>query len=187
MLITKAPPAAPITINSPDVHLFMAANQPGVCYLPISGSSKLDMQLLNATATGTVKGNQPGTIEVGIFVHVAQVNEDPPSDTTGLWVMIGMCPPEPIAGADDLESTSWMVQGNNLMFNLETGKMQGAFQSNVADNPVFPADLNTNPNDIDRTQDPLFYFAVGARFTPDDDDGSTPELTMVNFMLTGEL
>ena len=61
MLITKAPPAAPLTINSTDLHLFMAANGSGVCFLDIPGSSGLDLQLLNVTATGSVKSGSRQT------------------------------------------------------------------------------------------------------------------------------
>ncbi len=187
MLITKAPPAAPLTINSTDLHLFMAANGSGVCYLDIPGSSGLDLQLLNVTATGSVKPNQPGTLEVGLFAYVAVPHMPPPEDTLGDWVMLGTSAPEAIGGTSDLAETSWMIQGRDLMFNLKNGKMQGTFQYNVADAPQAPADLATNPNNIDATQSPLMYFAVAARFTPDADDGSTPELEMANFNLTGEL
>ena len=80
-----------------------------------------------------------------------------------------------------------MVRGIDLMFNLKNGKMQGAFQSNVADNPQPVTNLSTNPNGIEKDLDPLLYFAVAARFTPTDDDGSTPELEMDNFILAGEV
>ena len=188
MLITKAPPAAPIVINSATIHLFMdKANPKAVCYLPLAGSSGLDLQLLNVTATGTVKPNQPGTIEIGLFAYVSVPHVDPPADTVGSWVMLGANPPEPIGSADDHDTTSWMVQGKDLMFNLTNGKMQGTFQSNVADNPVFPDNLNTNPNGIRDDVSPLMLFAVGAMFTPTADDGSTPVLTLAHFTLSGEV
>ena len=188
-LITKAPPAASIVINSTDLHLFMAEgiNNPGVCFLPIPGSTGLQMTLLDVTATGTVKANQPGDFEAGLFVHVAEPNVAPPDGAIGGWVQIGVSPAEPIGGAADLVATSWMIQGKDLMFNLQSGKMQGTFKSNVADNPVAAADLSTNPNNIDGDLSPLMYFAVGVRFTPTADDGSTPEIEMANFILSGEI
>jgi hypothetical protein len=189
MLITKAPPAAPLTITSTDFHLFMAdgVNNPGVCLLDIPGSSGLDLQLLNATATGSIQANQPGTIEIALFAYVSVPHTDPPADDVGNWVMLGKSPAEPVGATTDLPTTSWMIQGRDLMFNLISGKMQGTVQSNVADNPEPAADLSTNPNGIDPNLSPLMYFAVGARFTPDDDDGATPEMTMAHFNLTGEL
>lgn len=187
MLITQAPPAAPITLNSDVLEIFKAASGPGVCYLTIAGSSRLDMQLLAVIATGSIKPNQPGEIEIGLFAHAATPHEEPPDADTGSWVLLGASIAEPVGGADDLPIASWMVKGVDLMFNLKNGKMQGQFQSNVADNPQPTSGLSSNPNDIDKDLDPLLYFAIAARFTPTDDDGSTPEIEMDSFILAGEV
>jgi hypothetical protein len=45
--------------------------------------------------------------------------------------------------------------------------MQGLFASNVANNPQGPADLEQHPGDITE-EDPLYIFAVGASFLPDE-------------------
>ena len=188
-IIASAPPAAPIEINSTDIHLFMAANvvSPEVCYLALPASTGLELTLLHVTATGTVKPNQAGDLTIGLFAHVTEPNVDPPQDNAGDWVMLGQSAAEPVGGTGELGETSWMVQGLNLMFNPASGKMQGTFQSNVADNPVFPDNLNTNPNGIRDDVSPLMLFAVGAMFTPTADDGSTPVLTLAHFTLNGEV
>jgi len=43
--------------------------------------------------------------------------------------------------------------------------LQGTFESNVANHPVAPVDLEHHPDDITE-EDPLYVFAVGASFTP---------------------
>lgn len=187
MLITKAPPAAPIVLNSAVLQLFMSATDPTkVCFLPIPGQSKLDMQLLNVTATGTVKANQPGTVQIGLFAWANVPNIAPPNGNSANWVMLGASPAEPIGGATDLVATSWMIRGQDLLFNLSSGKMQGTFLSNVADNPVAAADLTTNPNNLLANISPVVLFAIGARFTPTADDGHRPDVEMAGFTLTGE-
>jgi hypothetical protein len=183
-LITKAPPAASIVINTPTIHLFQAAGGTSPCLLAIPASSGMEMKLLNVSATGKVQPRQAGTLEVGLFAYVTKPNQGPPDNTIANYVLIGQAPPEPAGGAGDLVETSWMVQGANLMYSLISGKMQGSFQSNVADHPVASADISTNPVGIRADVSPVMYFAVGARFTPTLDDGSTPLLTMVNFNLT---
>jgi hypothetical protein len=188
-LITKAQPAAPLTLQSTQWEMFRTAgvNDTGVCFLPIPAATGLDLTLLDVTATGTVEANQPGTIQIGLYAYVTQPNQAPPDGDSAHWILLGASPAEPIGAADDHAKTSWMVQGTDLMFNLANGKMQGGFQSNVADAPVFPADLNTNPNNIRSDVSPVMYFAVGAQFTPDADDGSKPELEMANFILSGQI
>jgi hypothetical protein len=190
MIVTKASPASPLTLASDTFGFFEAKNnakQP--CLLEVPGSSNLDMQLLNVTATGTVKGGQPGTLKLGLYAHAVAATADlPPDNTSAKWVLIGETPEEPISGADDHIETMWMVQGNNLMFSFVNGKMQGCFQSNVADNPEPLEDINTNLNNIKGDVNPVMYFAVGATFAPTSDDGtSKAQLTLSNFLLTGEL
>lgn len=182
MLITKAPPAQPITLNAAEMELFRdTSGEP--CLLSIPASSGLDLMLLDVVASGSVKANQPGTLQVGLFALANQPNMGTPTVNTGDWVLIGSCPAEPVEAGP----TSWMIAGQDLMYNLANGKMQGTFLSNVADAPIAAADLNTNPNDLRGDVSPVMYFAVGAMFTPDDDDGQTPVLEMANFILAGEI
>jgi hypothetical protein len=183
MLITKAPPAAPIVLNSDDLAIFKTTRGE-LCFLEVPASAGLEMQLLNVTATGMVKPNQPGAIEVALFAYATVPHQGAPDATLDNWVMIGTAPAEPVGGEDDLPITSWMIRGEDLMYNLASGKMQGLFYSNVADHPVTPASLNTNPNGIQGDVSPVMYFAVAAKFTPTADDGSKPELQMANFTLS---
>jgi hypothetical protein len=61
----------------------------------------------------------------------------------------------------------WMIKGQDLMIFPGSGKMQGLFQSNVASNPQGPMDLTDHPGDI-TDEDPLYIFAVGVSFLPDE-------------------
>jgi hypothetical protein len=191
MLITKAPPAAPLTIGPGMGEMFFrTANSVNeeICMATIGGSSNLDLKVFDVTATGTITPGQVGELEI---VLLATPN-DPlkgtdPSHIYPQWTAIAHTPKEPVGGGTDLDSTMWMVQGINLMYYLASGKMQGTWICNIADHPTDPIDLSNALLGLTPNVDPVMMFAVSAIFTPTTAPivAPYPIVTLENLVITG--
>ena len=168
MLIAKAPPAAELTIAPDAGELMFKCVNPAdeICMATVGGSANLDLQPFSVAATGSVKAGQPGELEI---VLLARAN-DPLVPPTGIiypeWTAIAQSPKEPIGGSGDLPETMWMIAGLQLMYFLKSGKMQGTWVSNVADNPTTAVDLANGLTGLKTKVDPVLMFAVSVIFTP---------------------
>jgi hypothetical protein len=192
MLITKAPPAAPLTIGpGMGEMVFRTANTVNaeICMATIAGSSNLDLKVFNVTATGTITPGQAGELEI---VLLAAPN-DPlkgtdPTHIYPQWTAIAHTPKEPVGGATDLDSTMWMVQGINLMYYLASGKMQGTWVCNIADHPTTAIDMSNALLGLMPDVDPIMMFAVSAIFTPTADPITEPYpvATLDNLIISGD-
>jgi hypothetical protein len=164
-LIDLAAPAAPLSLRTSPALFVLRDNAKNPCAVSLPGSSNLDLQLFNVTATGSAKPSTPGTLILTLY-GMAKPSYDPQNATDpSAWLPISSTPPEPIGGPEDPEEAMWMLQGADLMVFVASGKMQGTFKSNVASNPQLPVVLEEHPRDIENT-DPLYIFAVGASFMP---------------------
>jgi hypothetical protein len=130
----------------------------------VPGSSKLDLTPLNVTAIGTVSPNIPGTLTLTLYGNAKREARGDESSPNG-WLALSSSVAEPIGGEGELPETMWMIRGKDLMIFPGSGKMQGTFESNVADNPQPALNLDQHPTDITE-EDPLYVFAVGASFAP---------------------
>jgi hypothetical protein len=191
MLIAKAPPAAELTIAPDAGELMFKCVNPAdeICMATVGGSSNLDLELFNVTATGSVKPGQPGELEI---VLLARAN-DPLVPPTGIiypeWTAIAHSPAEPIGGSGDLAETMWMIAGLQLMYFLTSGKLQGTWVSNIADNPTTAIDLSNGLIGLKPKVDPVMMFAVSAIFTPTTEPIAEPYpvLSLASLSITGEV
>jgi hypothetical protein len=191
MLITKAPPAAPMTLG-PGVGetQFKADNTTSdqICMATIAGSSNLDLIPFNVTATGTITPGQAGELEI---VLLAAPNDPLHPVKYGLiypqWTAIAHTPKEPVGGTGNLTTTMWMVQGINLMYLLASGKLQGTWVSNIADHPTTAVDMSNGLTGLTPDVDPVMMFAVSAIFTPTTPPVAEPYpiLTLASLTVTG--
>ena len=192
MLITKAPPAAPLTIGpGMGEMVFRIANSVDeeICVATVAGSSNLDLKVFNVTATGTITPGQAGELEI---VLLAAPNDPKkgtdPAHIYPQWTAIAHTPKEPIGGSTDLDSTMWMVQGINLMYYLASGKMQGTWVSNIADHPTDAVDMSNALLGLTADVDPVMMFAVSVIFTPTTAPVVEPYpiATLENLAITGD-
>ena len=166
MLITKARPAAPL-ILSEAAQIIPDAGSPGKpCLLTISGSSGLELNLLNITATGFVTPLQEGALTLMLYGQANFANAPAPDLNIAKWILMAQTPPETIGRPVDPQTTQWMIQGTRLMFYFGSGKMQGETLSNIADQPLAAVKLNNPLLGLKSNIDPIAYFAIGALFTP---------------------
>lgn len=165
-IVDTAPPANPLELTDPNPVLFTMRDKDSVpTTITVPGSSNFELMLFDVIATGTVKADVPGRLLLTLY-GVAKSDKDA-SANPATWLPLASCIPEPIGRLTDLEETMWMIKGEDLMIYTGSGKMQGLFASNVANNPQAPIDLTQHPGDITE-EDPLYIFAVGASFLPDD-------------------
>lgn len=192
MLITKAPPAAPLTIGpGMGEMVFCTANSvtPEICRATVAGSSNLDLKVFDVTATGTITPGQAGELEI---VLLAAPNDPKkgtdPAHIYPQWTAIAHTPKEPVGGSTDLDSTMWMVQGINLMYYLASGKMQGTWVSNIADHPTDAVDMSNALLGLTADVDPVMMFAVSVIFTPTTAPVVEPYpiATLENLVITGD-
>jgi len=194
-VITKAPPSAPLALEAGTPALFMKRDEEKVpCVLTLSGSSGLELTPFNVVATGTVKPASAGTVILTLYGMAKDSAGEDAADPSA-WLPLASSIAEPIGGAGDPEQTMWMIKGEELMVYTESGKLQGTFKSNVADNPSTAINLAEHPEDIEAGKDPLYIFAVGASFTPEvteeasgrqakEDTPPACELTLELFQMT---
>lgn len=191
MLITKAPPAAPLTIgpsSGEQMFKLLNATSDQICMATVTGSSNLDLKVFDVTATGTIAAGQAGELEL---VLLAMPNDplEPPShgNIYPQWTAIAHTPKEPVGGSGNLAETMWMIQGLNLMYFLESGKMQGTWVCNIADHPTTAVDLSNVLLGLKPNVDPVMMFAISAIFTPTTPPivSPYPLLTLANLVITG--
>jgi hypothetical protein len=163
--ITTAPPAAPLSLTDTAAKLFAkreSANMP--CILAVPGAANFELHLFNVNATGKVKPSGPGALTITLYARAGipegATTADATTDPTG-WLPLASAQAESIGGAGELAETAWMIRGTDLLYNLSSGKMQGTFKSNVADDPLPEADLEEHLEGI-INQDPVIVFAIGA-------------------------
>ncbi len=165
-IIDAAPAANPLTLKDTKAAFFMQKNNPTYpAVVSVPGSSRLDLSLFNATATGSVRAAVPGTLVIALCGSAK-----PNGDDVELLPLAASIP-EPIGGPNDLEETMWMIEGSDLMIFTASGKLQGTFKTNIASNPQAPLDLQQHPTDISQT-DPLYIFGIAASFVPTGDASS---------------
>jgi hypothetical protein len=163
--IDIAPPSAPLALADANPALFLSLTNPNApSVVTVPGNSTFALSLLNVTAIGTVKPTVAGTLTLTLLGKSRRDNGESNLDFSS-WLPIAASIPEPIGGAGELPETVWMIRGRDLLINPASGKMQGTFDSNVADNPQMPVNLEHHPDDI-TLEDPLYIFAVAASFTP---------------------
>jgi hypothetical protein len=209
MMIAKAPPAQPLTLLDQSAHMFLDATpnlpNPTACMLTLPNTASLELQLLNITATGLVKANQDCIFTVSLYAYVnnPKASGPPAPDPHALWTIMAQSYGEAIGGTDDFIETQWMLQANNLMFNFSSGKMQGTYQSNIADDPIDPQNLSNAIVGLEPLS-PIMWLAICPSFVPtppplddakkpkaeaqamDVDDGVHPYVQLVTFSLTGD-
>lgn len=161
-VVDNAPFAAPLQLMDSNPALFLMRDSdraPVTVTLP--GSSNFNLTLFKVTATGTAKPASPGTVKLTLYgiAKLSDATTDPEK-----WLPLGSSV-EPIGGAGELPEAMFMIQGADLLTNIETGKIQGVFRSNIASHPLAAIDLEHHPDDV-TDSDPLYVFAVGASFTP---------------------
>jgi hypothetical protein len=163
--VDSARPSSPLELTDPAPLLFMQRDGDNVpTTITVPGSSSFDLSLFDIIAVGTVKPEVPGRLILTLY---GRANTDGVTAEPSSWLPLASSPAEPIGGPSDLEETMWMIDGTDLMIFAGSGKMQGCFKSNVASNPQAPIDLTEHPGDI-TDEDPLYIFAVGASFLPDE-------------------
>lgn len=189
MLIAKAPPAAPLTITPTSGELTFKSVNPAdqICMVTIAGSSNLDLKLFDVTATGTVAAGQAGELEIVLLAMPNDPLRPPTGQIYPQWTAIAHSPKEPIGGSGDLAETMWMVAGLQLMYFLESGKLQGTWVSNIADHPTTAVDLSNGLMGLKPDVDPVMMFAVSAIFTPTTPPIAAPypTLSLANLVITG--
>jgi hypothetical protein len=190
MLIAKAPPALPLTLSNSDIAFFMDATphlpEPTVCMLALPNSAGLDLKLLNINATGLVTPGQPGDFQISLYAYVNGPKTPPPTPSVGTgWLIMGRSGAEDIGGPTDFATSQWMIQANNLMYNLTNGKMQGTYYDNIASNPEGPGDLDDDIVGLVEIS-PIVWFAVGVSFAPDTPPIAGVEVQLATFTLTGD-
>ena len=169
--VDTAPPSAELQLTDDTPAIFMTRDKDTVpAVVSVPGSSNFNLSLFNVTAIGTVKPAVPGTLTLVLLgISKEDANNAPTSPAS--WLPLASSMAEPIGGEGELAETMWMIQGTNLMIFTGSGRMQGTFQSNVANNYQAPIDLEQRPGDI-TDSDPLYIFAVAARFTPNEPPAS---------------
>jgi hypothetical protein len=184
--VDSAPFASPLELTDPSPLLFRMRDEPNIpVSITVPGSSKFDLTLFNIIATGSVKADVPGRLLLTLY---GRAKPDGGTADPATWLPLASAPPEPIGGLTDLKETMWMIKGADLMIYTGSGKMQGWFASNVANNPQAPIDLMQHPGDI-TDEDPLYIFSVGASFLPDDAPARAVKapvlctVTLVNFTM----
>ena len=188
MLITSARPAAPLTLSEVPQIIADAGEPTKPCLLSIAGDSKLQLQLLNITATGWVDPKQAGRLTLILYGTRNEAHMEAPNRNIALWTQMAVTPPEQIGRPVDPEKTQWMMQGTRLMFYFGNGKMQGESLSNIADQPIPAVKLDNPLLGLQPNLDPVAYFAIAAAFTPDADPLADLQVVqMVNFTLSGEM
>jgi len=155
-VVDKASTAAPLELTDSNTEYFKLKDKEAPCIVTVPGSSSFDLSLFNVTAIGTVAAHVPGTL---VLTLMGRAKED------GELLPLASSVAEPIGGEGELAETMWMIRGADLMIFLGSGKMQGVFLTNIADDPQAPLNLDQHPTDITDT-DPLYIFGVGASFTP---------------------
>jgi hypothetical protein len=189
MIIAKAAPAAPLTLTTGE-QLVMSAADPvkQICLVSVPGSSSLDLKLFDVELSGTITPNQAGSLTI----HLLAMPNDPlrpptPTQIYPEFTAIATTPAEPVGAAGNFPTTMWSVHALDLMFYLQTGKMQGTWTSNIADHPTPAADLSNALLGLQEDVDPVMYFAMTAFFTPTTPPITTPApvLTIANFVITG--
>jgi len=164
-LITQAPPAAPLELTDATPKLFLKRDEDRFpAMLAVSGSANHELRTFNVNATGKVTPIAAGSLTLTLYAHAGYPDQASITDPAQ-WLPIATVEPEPIGGAGDPETTSWMIRGTDLLYNLSNGKMQGTFKSNVADHPIPEGDLEHHMTGITE-QDPVVVFAIGATFEP---------------------
>ena len=163
--VDTAPPSSTLELTDANPVLFTQKDNPKMpSTITVPGSSNFDLTLFNIIATGTVKADVPGSLLLTLY---GRANSDGATANPATWLPLASAPAEPIGGTTDLPETMWMIKGQDLMIFPGSGKMQGLFQSNIASNPQGPMDLTDHPGDI-TDEDPLYIFAVGVSFLPDE-------------------
>lgn len=167
VVVDTAPPSSPLELSDPTPVLFTMKDKGTVpTTITVPGSSGFELMLFDVIATGTVKAEVPGRLLLTLY-GLSKEDAGEASADPSTWLPLASSLAEPIGGITDLKETMWMIQGKDLMIYAGSGKMQGLFASNVANNPQGPADLEQHPGDITE-EDPLYIFAVGASFLPDE-------------------
>lgn len=163
--IDSAPPSAPLALVDSSPTLFTMRDKPSApSTVTVPGSSRMALTLFDVVAIGTVKPSVPGNLVLTLY-GMAKGDVDSGAGDPGDWLPLSSSVPEPIGGTTDLPETMWMIRGKDLMIFTGSGRLQGTFDSNVANNPQGPLDLDQHPGDI-TDEDPLYVFAVGAAFFP---------------------
>lgn len=171
----------PLTLEDSKPALFMARDIEQPCTLTIPGQSNLDHRPFNVTASGSIEAFYAGTLTITLYGFTLGYPLDEfDSNDPATWVEVASSPAEAIAGALDPEESQWLIQGVRLMFSTRSGKMQGTFVSNVADNPIPEANLTHNLQGIKQDSSPAIYFAVGATFIP---TGGAKDAPLANLAL----
>jgi hypothetical protein len=182
--ITKAPPAAPLKLTDTEPHLFAHRDNPNIpAMVSVSGASGFDLELFNITATGRVSPKVAMNLVLTLYARPGLPPEDSAMDISE-WTDIATSQPAAIGGSEDFATTSFMLQGSRLMFNLDNGKLQGTFATNIADFPVADAGLTHNLQGIEKNTDPVIVFALGASSDATRArEAASAELELVNFTM----
>jgi hypothetical protein len=186
-IITKAPPAAPLELKDTLIHLFPQRDRPKIpAMLAVSGSAGHECELFNITATGKVSPKVPMNLILRLYARPSYPPEADALDVSE-WTEIAVSQPAAIGGSEDFRTTSFMLQGSRLMFNLDNGKLQGTFVTNIADSPQADIGLTHNLQGIEANADPMIVFALGASsdVTTRGKAATTAELELVNFTMEG--
>ncbi len=171
-LVTQARPAAPLVLDTTLKIVRHAESPTEPCILAISGASDFELRTFHIIATGSVDATQSGLLELTLLGLANAPHAAAPSLNAANWTALATNPAEAIGGAGNPPSTQWLMQTVRTMFYLASGKMQGEYTCNVASDPQPVLPLDTPLTGLVRGIDPLCYFAIAARFTPD-----TPPLT----------
>jgi hypothetical protein len=146
--------------------------------IAVSGAAGHECELFNITATGKVSPEASLNLTLTLYARPGY----PPPETSPLdvaeWTAIAISQPAAIGTSEDFATTSFMIQGSRLMFNLDNGKLQGTFATNVADDPQADIGLTHNLQGITKNTDPVVVFALGASI-----DAGTASLELVNFVM----
>jgi hypothetical protein len=186
-IITAAPHADTLILNDKNPALFMPSQKPNPgqptppCILSVPGASNLDLRPFNVTASGSIEPQFAGNITLTLYGLTLGYAPDTDMTDPANWVALSSSPVEPVER--DVE-TQWMIQGVNLMFSTGSGKMQGSFLSNVADNPQASTNLTNKLFGILASFNPAILFAVGATFTGSGGSAPYANLQLYQFAMT---
>lgn len=169
-VVDSAPPSSPLELTDSEDTLFKMRDEEKVpATVTVPGSSNFALTLFDIVATGTVKPSIPGMFTLTLYGMDKKDVAQGASEASA-WLPLATSESEPIGGAGELKETMWMIRGKDLLIFPGSGKLQGTFDSNIASHPIAALDLDEHPGDITDT-DPLYIFAVGASFSPSDEEG----------------
>lgn len=155
--IQRALPAAALAAALATAQIFPNLATPSqACILICPGSGRLEQKLFKVRASGNFTTGGAFTFLPSLYAAIAI----PGSPLVAAnWSLIAAGTAATVTSA----SAGWMIEAK-LMFDTLSGKLQGTFDSNVANAPVAAAVITNPLTGLNGQSEPVMYFAAGVTF-----------------------